>query len=99
MHAVELSQVTKRFGHSIVAVDNTGLTTTSSIVSVNVTAVSPPVNDPFSGRITISGNVATVTGTNVNSSAQAGEHDHAGYDAQHSVWWTWTPSLAPGGRS
>ena len=78
---------------SIVAVDDTLLTTTSDIVTVNVTALSPPVNDNFAARTAIAGNVATVAGTNVSSSAQASEPAHAGHPAEKSVWWTWTPSI------
>lgn len=82
-------------GHTLTAVatDGTGLTTTSAGVAVTVTAVSTPANDPFAGRFTISGNVATVAGTNVNCSAEAGEPNHANYTPAKSVWWTWTPSI------
>ncbi|MCX6874983.1 MAG: M6 family metalloprotease domain-containing protein [Verrucomicrobia bacterium] len=76
-----------------VATGYTGLTTTATPVAISVTAVSPPANDNFSGRIAISGNVNTVTGTNVSSSVQASEPSHAGQPPQKSVWWTWTPSI------
>ena len=44
------------------------------------------VNDPFSGRLTLSGTTATATGTTVGATKEAGEPDH-GYNAGgHSLW-------------
>ena len=82
-------------GHTLTAVATgfSGLTTTSVPVSISVTAVSPPANDSFAGRIAITGNPATVTGTNVNSSAQTSEPNHHSQAPQKSVWWTWTPPI------
>ena len=71
----------------------TNQTTTSAPVAISVTAVSPPANDFFAGRITIAGNANTVTGTNVSSSAQISEPNHHSQAPQKSVWWTWTPSI------
>jgi M6 family metalloprotease-like protein len=76
-----------------VATGFSGMTTTSPPVSINVTAPNPPANDFFAGRITIAGNANTVTGTNVNSSAQTSEPAHHSQAPQKSVWWTWTPSI------
>ncbi|MCX6874980.1 MAG: M6 family metalloprotease domain-containing protein [Verrucomicrobia bacterium] len=76
-----------------VATGYAGLTTTSAPVTISVTAVSPPANDYFAGRITIAGDVKTVTGTNVSASEQSYEPSHAGQVPKKSVWWTWTPSI------
>jgi hypothetical protein len=70
-----------------------GLTTTSPPVAIRVAAVTPPANDAFAGRINIAGNTSTVTGSNVNSSAQTSEPAHHSQAPQKSVWWTWTPSI------
>ena len=83
-------------GHVLTAVATgfeTNQTTTSVPVAISVTPVNPPANDFFAGRITITGNANTVTGTNVNSSAQISEPNHHSQAPQKSVWWTWTPSI------
>ncbi|MCX6874982.1 MAG: M6 family metalloprotease domain-containing protein [Verrucomicrobia bacterium] len=76
-----------------VATGYTGVTATSAPVAISVTTASPPANDNFASRTTISGNVNTVTGTNVSASAQTSEPNHADRTPQQSVWWTWTPSV------
>lgn len=51
----------------------------------------PPANDNFANRVTISA-PRTVTGTNVNATAETGEPNHAGIStARNSVWWRYTP--------
>ncbi|HEX2747700.1 MAG TPA: M6 family metalloprotease domain-containing protein, partial [Verrucomicrobiales bacterium] len=76
-----------------VAADNAGLTTTSAAISVNVASVGGPANDAFAARAVINGNTATVTGTNVNASAETGEPHHFARVPVKSVWWKWTPSI------
>jgi hypothetical protein len=51
------------------------------------------VNDPFGGRITLTGNAPTASGTTVGATKEAGEPDHGFNSGGHSVWYTWT---APG---
>src|ERR1043165_8204813 len=49
-----------------------------------------PTNDNFAGRIVLSGNNVTTTGTNVDATKETGEPNHAGSTGGHSVWWDWT---------
>src|SRR5437667_4729521 len=57
----------------------------------NTTA--PPANDSFANAQGLSGGSASVTGTTVNATKEAGEPNHAGNAGGHSVWYFWT---APG---
>jgi ribosomal 30S subunit maturation factor RimM len=50
----------------------------------------PPVNDNFANATTVTGSSVSVTGLNVNATAETGEPNHAGNAAGHSVWWNWT---------
>jgi Ca2+-binding RTX toxin-like protein len=51
----------------------------------------PPVNDNFANRITLVGDAASTTGTNVGATGEPGEPNHAGVSVPiESVWWTWT---------
>jgi hypothetical protein len=52
-------------------------------------ALAAPANDAFASRIAVTGFPATVAGSNVGATAQAGEPDHAGELARASVWWSW----------
>jgi hypothetical protein len=49
-----------------------------------------PPNDDFPGTLLPVASVTTVTGTNENATAEAGEPNHGGQPAGQSVWWTWT---------
>lgn len=50
-----------------------------------------PVNDNFANRITLVGDSASTTGTNVGATGETGEPNHAGVSSPlESVWWTWT---------
>ncbi len=49
-----------------------------------------PANDVFAQRISLTGNAATATGSNVGASKEAGEPNHVGNAGGKSVWWTWT---------
>jgi predicted Zn-dependent protease len=53
-----------------------------------------PANNNFANAtpITLTGATAQVTGTNVGSTKEAGEPNHAGNTNVHSVWWKWTPA-------
>jgi C1A family cysteine protease len=53
-----------------------------------------PANDGFANRAALSGTNVSVTGGNVNATAQTGEPNHAGYTASKSVWWTWTAPVS-----
>jgi len=48
-------------------------------------------NDLFSNGAIMS--VATTTGTNVSTTKESGEPNHAGNAGGTSVWWNWTPSF------
>ena len=57
----------------------------------------PPVNDNFINRVTISGtHLSNVTGSNVGATAEPGEPFHADQIGQKSVWWTWTAPSSGG---
>lgn len=58
-----------------------------------------PANDNFANRITVAvpaaGATRTVTGSNVDATAQAGEPFHANVtSARNSVWWRYTPTVS-----
>ncbi|MFN0198831.1 MAG: hypothetical protein ACKVT0_18950 [Planctomycetaceae bacterium] len=59
-------------------------------ITLNVLSAPIPANDDFADRELITGNTATLLGTNFNSSKELGEPDHAGDTGGNSVWWTWT---------
>jgi hypothetical protein len=52
-----------------------------------------PLNDDFADATTIAAEPPENThGTNLRATAEAGEPDHAGEPADHSVWFDWTPA-------
>jgi len=56
----------------------------------------PPANDMLTNASVITGTAATVTGSNVGATKEAGEPNHAGNQGGMSVWWTWTaPTNGP----
>ena len=60
-------------------------------VTINVGPISVPGNDAFAAASTVPSQGGTLTGTNVNSTGEPGEPDHAGSaDPLASVWWRWT---------
>lgn len=63
-------------------------------VSLGIALSGGPSNDAFSNRATLSGNYSSVSGTNSQATADAGEPAHAGSPASKSIWWTWTPSYS-----
>ncbi|PYK65642.1 MAG: hypothetical protein DME21_00610 [Verrucomicrobia bacterium] len=54
----------------------------------------PPANDNFVDAGGLSGSSASVSGSNVGATKEAGEPNHAGNAGGHSVWYVWT---APSG--
>ena len=62
----------------------------TTATSSNYTEAVGLTNDDFANRITITGSSATVIGTNVGATKQAGEPNHAGNTGGKSVWYTWT---------
>ncbi len=54
-----------------------------------------PSNDAFANAQPLSGALPIVaSGTNVDATAEAGEPDHDGDPADHSVWFGWTPTAS-----
>src|SRR5204863_11452 len=47
-------------------------------------------NDNFANGTLLTGTTASITGSNVNATKEAGEPNHAGYVGGHSAWYTWT---------
>lgn len=64
--------------------------TTSTAANLTQSVTAGLANDAFVNAIAITGSSATVTGTNVGATKEAGEPNHAGNTGGHSVWWTWT---------
>ena len=60
---------------------------------VEVAAPTPPPNDDFAARITLSGSSVMTTGTNVLATAETGEPNPAAASGTTSVWWTWTATV------
>lgn len=63
-----------------------------TLVIIPFAAGAPPANDDFANAQAITEDSGTVAGTNVEATAEPNEPDHAGYPAQASVWYRWTPS-------
>lgn len=49
----------------------------------------PPANDNFTSAQTITGCSGSVNGTNISSTKESGEPDHASNGGTHSVWYQW----------
>jgi hypothetical protein len=71
------------------AVDNAGVGVFSAPVYVTIQPPTPPPNDMFADRITISGTNVTVSGTNIGATQEADEPFHWDTTGGKSVWWTW----------
>jgi hypothetical protein len=66
-------------------------------IKLTLTAAAPvvaPANDNFTSAHVVSGTAATVTGSNVGATRQAGEPILAGNAGGASVWYNWTPSAS-----
>jgi hypothetical protein len=82
----------------VTASDNgTPLPPASSSAISDWFSATPPGNDDFAKAIALNGTSGTVLGQNVGATAQAGEPNHAGVAAGHSVWWTWKSPSKLGG--
>ncbi|MGD0384150.1 MAG: hypothetical protein ABSA77_11550 [Thermoguttaceae bacterium] len=71
-----------------------GFSTYTGNITLNLSLVTPPVNDNFANRTPITGTLATITATNVGATKESGEPNHAGNAGGKSVWWTWTAPSA-----
>jgi hypothetical protein len=56
-------------------------------IDLNIAPTAPP-NDNFANRITLTGDTANATGSNIRATAEAGEPAQSW--EINSVWWTWT---------
>ena len=55
-----------------------------------------PMNDDFTSRAIVSGNVAALRSNNTGATSEPGESAHAGAPAAATLWWEWTaPATAP----
>ena len=59
------------------------------IFGYNSSLPPPPANDNFTSAQTITGCSGSVNGTNVSSTKESGEPDHASNGGTHSVWFQW----------
>jgi hypothetical protein len=63
---------------------------TGAVVSTTFQVTLPaPANDNFANAVAITGTSATLTGSNVNATREAGEPNIAGNIGGASVWWSW----------
>jgi hypothetical protein len=67
----------------------TGYSDYGSLGQYTITTANPG-NDNFVNRIALNGATVTAGGTNVGSTKESGEPNHAGNVGGKSVWWTWT---------
>jgi hypothetical protein len=60
-------------------------------IQLNIAGATPPVNDNYANRITLSGTVALASGSTVDSTVEGWEQPSS-YLGRHptSVWWEWT---------
>jgi autotransporter-associated beta strand protein len=83
-----------------IAVDGVDGTNSMGNISLQLTlgpTVSPPSNDNFANRITLTGaHLNNVAGSNVAATAEPGEPLHADALGLKSVWWTWTAPSSGG---
>jgi len=70
-----------------IAVDGYGGDT--GYITLSLQQFTPPPNDMFANRITITGTNATINGTSLGATKEPGEPDHAGDSGGASVWWSW----------
>src|ERR1039457_3586638 len=68
-----------------------------SLVVTTVMAQQPPPNDPFTNATVISGISGSISGSNINATADAGETlwtTLSGVPGGSSVWYTWTAPVS-----
>ncbi len=75
-------------GDYSVKVTNDAGSTVSDTGTLAVMA--PPTNDNFASAVTLSGQLALATGSNIAATRETGEPIHAGNGGGASVWWVWT---------
>lgn len=88
-------------GTSIVTVSATAGTTYYIAVDglyykegiIQLTILSPPVNDNFADAIVVTDLSIDYSGNNIGATLEPGEPDHGGM-AQNSVWWKWVPETS-----
>jgi autotransporter-associated beta strand protein len=81
-----------------IAVDGAFGATGSVSLQLTVGPVqTPPANDNFANRITLSGShLSNVPGSNLGATKEPGEPFHADAIGEKSVWWTWTAPSSGG---
>ena len=67
-----------------------GENTTAVGYILSASYATPPVNDDFDQRLTVTGTFFTASGSNITATAEAGEPSHGSNPASQSIWWTWT---------
>ena len=78
-----------------IAVDGATLADYSDYIEVSVVLVPPPVNDNFANSTVLTGTSVDLYGaSNLSSTKEPGEPDHAGKPGGHSVWWVWTAPVS-----
>lgn len=74
-----------------IAVDGYGGAYGNLVLTINLDpSFTPPSNDNFANRITLSGQNVTINGTNTGATFESGEPFHAGKTGGASVWYSWT---------
>ena len=69
----------------------TGFNGLAGFIQLNWNETPLPVNDSFAGAISLGNSIwNSVIGNNLGASAESGEPSHAGFPANHSVWYKWT---------
>jgi hypothetical protein len=69
-----------------IAVD--GWSSNTGQIALNIIVVPPPPNDNFVNQIPLTGETATVKGSNTGATGEVGEPIQSG--VTNSVWWSWT---------
>ena len=62
----------------------------NQVVTTPIPTPTGPANDKFADRITLSGALATATGSNVGATKEAGEPKHGANGGGKSIWYSWT---------
>jgi uncharacterized delta-60 repeat protein len=64
----------------------------AGFIQLNWNLAPLPANDSFANAVTLDTSTLwnTVTGNNLGATAESGEPSHAGFPANHSVWYKWT---------
>jgi uncharacterized repeat protein (TIGR01451 family) len=73
-----------------IAVD--GISTGAGNIQLSLAPDPSPDNDDFANAIVLAGTSISTTGTNISSTKESNETNHAGNNGGSSVWWSWTAS-------